>query len=285
MGETRALGDNLSSCYSLSLYFSYSLLRDRYPADPYDRIWFASANQTGWTRVSTDKDVNRNDIGVSTVPQAVLKTAIVSQGLSFRVTVPSDEKIILFLYFAELEQLGSNETREFNVLHDGERWYGPYRLNYSIGETLYTRFPTVQTTSLYTLNSTLNSTRPPMINAREAYGLKQLESSPTDSGDGQFPSPTDIILLSFHLAGSSEHNGRSFIRDRERDLEDQRRVRGQKELAGGSLPSTGVGMGRSGLPLRCLGDPSDRFSVSYLAPRSLVFNMFSFALDSPDEYC
>ena len=235
--------------------------------------------------MSTDKDVSRNATGLSTVPQAVLKTAIVSEGLSFRVTVASDEKIILFLYFAELEQLGSNETREFNVLYDGRPWYGPYRLNYSIGGTLYTAFPGLETTSLYTLSATSNSTRPPMINAREVYGLKQLESSPTDSGDGQFRSPIDILLLSFQFAGSSEYNGRSFIRDRERDLQGQRRVRGEKELAGGSLPSTGAGVERSGLPLRFLGDHSDRFSVSYLAPRSVEFNMISFALDSQDEYC
>ena len=137
----------------------------------------------------------------------------------------------------------------------------------------------------HTLNSTSNSTRPPMINAHEVYKLKQLESSPTDSGDGQFPSPIDILLLSFHFAGSNERNGRSFTLNRERDLEDQRRIQGKEELAGGSLPSTGAGVGRSGLPLPYHGDSSDRFSVRYLAPRTLVFKMFSFGLDSRDEYC
>ena len=285
MGETRELGDNLSSCHSLSLYFPYSLLRDRYPRDGYDRIWFARANRTGWTTVSRDQEIKSNETGTESLPQVVLRTAIVYEDLSFTVTVGSDEKIVIFLYFAELQLMRSNDTREFYVLQDGQLLYGPYRPSYLQGETLYTGFPTGLATKLCTLNSTSNSTRPPMINAREVYGLKRLESSPTDSGDGQFQSPIDIVLLSFHFAGSSERNGRSFTLNRERDLEDQRRVQGKEELAGGSLPSTGAGVGRSGLPLPYHGDSSDCFSVRYLAPRTLVFKMFSFGLDLRDEYC
>ena len=210
--ETRVQGKPLSSSYSVRFYFSYSPLRDRYPEDPYDRIWFRGANQSGWTTVSTDKDINTvGNNGVSSVPQAVLKTAVVSEGLSFRVTVGSNERHYLFMYFAELEQLGSNETREFNVHADGQLWYGPFRPRYLVGGNLYTARSGTNTTYLYTLDSTSNSTRPPMINAREVYGLKQLESSPTDFGDSESPSLTDILLLSFHFTGICADNQGSFM--------------------------------------------------------------------------
>ena len=59
-----------------------------------------------------------------TVPYAVLRTAAISEDLSI-VTVGSDEKIFIFMYFVELERLGSNEMREFIMLSDGQLWYGP----------------------------------------------------------------------------------------------------------------------------------------------------------------
>ena len=162
--------------------------------------------------MSTDQDIIRNTTGTSSMPQAVLRTAVISEGLSFTVALGSDEKIVLFLYFAELQQLRSDETREFNVLEAGLVWYKSFRPSYLKGMTVYTDQTGVETTALFSLNSTSNSTRPPMINAREVYGLKRLEFSPTDSGDSEFLSLIDIFLLFFDFVGWKDDNQESFIR-------------------------------------------------------------------------
>ena len=51
--------------------------------------------------------------GALTIPHEILGTAAISEDLSFTATVDSDEKIFIFMYFKELEQLGSNEIEGF----------------------------------------------------------------------------------------------------------------------------------------------------------------------------
>ncbi|CAA6672950.1 unnamed protein product [Spirodela intermedia] len=118
------------------------------------------------------------------VPAEVLRTATVAESLTFSFSSDPQEKLYVFMYFAELQRLGSNETREINVFSSGELWYGPYRPKYMTAEILYTFRPGTGTSHNYTLLATENSTLPPIINAREVYSLKQLEELPTGGRDG-----------------------------------------------------------------------------------------------------
>ncbi|CAA7410074.1 unnamed protein product [Spirodela intermedia] len=155
----------------------------RFPADPYDRIWFIASNRTGWRTVRTDGHINTPEGDISRVSANVLTTATVAKSLAFKLSCGPEEKLYVFMHFAELQQLGSNETREFNVFLNGELWYGPYRPKYMTAMTLYTNRARTITTYNFTLEATANSTLPPIINAREVYSLKQLEESPTDARD------------------------------------------------------------------------------------------------------
>ncbi|CAA6672854.1 unnamed protein product [Spirodela intermedia] len=150
----------------------------RFPADPYDRIWFIASNRRGWRTVKTDGHINTPEGDISRVPANVLTTATFAKSLAFKLSCGPEEKLYVFMHFAELQQLGSNETREFNVFLNGEQWYGPYRPKYMTAMTLYTNRARTITTYNFTLEATANSTLPPIINAREVYSLKQLEESP-----------------------------------------------------------------------------------------------------------
>ena len=168
----------------------------RYPADPCDRLWFGTGDRAGWKTVATDREISR-DNGAISVPQSVMRTGVVSEDLGFTVTVGPEERIILVLYFAELERLAENETREFNVLQDGQLWNGPYRPTYLSGETLYTKRSADIRRRSYAIKSTVKATLPPIINAREVYGAKQIIPwARTDSLDG------DSLSLSRSLISS-----------------------------------------------------------------------------------
>ncbi|CAA6674996.1 unnamed protein product [Spirodela intermedia] len=168
----------------------------RYPVDPYDRIWFENFNPTGWRTVRATGEIIRPESDWRLVPAEVLRTATVAESLTFSFSSDPQEKLYVFMYFAELQRLGSNETREINVFSSGELWYGPYRPKYMTAEILYTFRPGTGTSHNYTLLATENSTLPPIINAREVYSLKQLEELPTGGRDGESP-----FLLLLHSSG------------------------------------------------------------------------------------
>ncbi|CAA6672844.1 unnamed protein product [Spirodela intermedia] len=149
----------------------------RYPEDPYDRIWFSPGEIEDWLPMSTDKTVESGSREFM-VPASVLSTAVttpnISESLNFTVTGLLGEEIYVFMYFAELQQLGMNETREFNVYANSTLWFRQYRPDYLSGGAIYT--------------TTRNSTLPPFINAFEAHILVQLSTLPTHQND------TDAVL-------------------------------------------------------------------------------------------
>lgn len=90
------------------------------------------------------------------------------------------------MHFAEIQALGANETREFNVILKGNfnhSGYSPSKLELS---TLYTTEP-VQCDSggcNLQLVKTPNSTLPPLINAFEAYTVIEFPQVETSISDG-----------------------------------------------------------------------------------------------------
>ncbi|KAI9169736.1 hypothetical protein LWI28_016940 [Acer negundo] len=106
----------------------------RYPNDPYDRIWesdldkrqnFLVGEAPGTVRISTSKNI---DIRTREYPPVkVMQTAVVgTQGvLSYRLNLedfPAHARA--YAYFAEIQDLGANETRKFKLQQ-------PYMPDYS----------------------------------------------------------------------------------------------------------------------------------------------------------
>ena len=110
--------------------------------------------------------------------------------LDFSWQIPSDHPdnssgYYVYLHFAEIQKLPSNQSRQFNIFHNGEFLSGPYTPLYLQAETLY--FPTrlIEGKNTIVLSKTANSTLPPIINAWEVYSVKQFPQSETDQQDGE----------------------------------------------------------------------------------------------------
>ncbi|KAL5826957.1 hypothetical protein ACOSQ3_018803 [Xanthoceras sorbifolium] len=156
----------------------------RYPDDPYDRIWesdldkrqnFLVGEAPGTVRINTSKNV---DIRTREYPPVkVMQTAVVgTEGvLSYRLNLedfPANARA--YAYFAEIQDLGANETRKFKLQQ-------PYMPDYSnavvnIAENAngsYTLYePSYMNVTLnfvlsFSFVKTRDSTQGPLLNAIE----------------------------------------------------------------------------------------------------------------------
>lgn len=171
----------------------------RYPDDPYDRIWdsdlekrqnFLVGVAPGTERITTSNNVEVNTRECP--PVKVMQTAVVgTRGvLSYRLNLdgfPANARA--FAYFAEIENLGSNETRKFKLEE-------PYIPDYSnavvnIAENAngsYTLYePSYMNVSLefvlsFSFVKTRDSTQGPLLNAMEISKYLQIASK-TDRQD------------------------------------------------------------------------------------------------------
>lgn len=89
-----------------------------------------------------------------------------------------------YLYFAELEELPANQTREFDIYLNGKIWYGPVTPNYLETAVVYSVTPVGQGRNIFQAIRTRNSTLPPILNAVEVYILKELQQLQTTQTDG-----------------------------------------------------------------------------------------------------
>lgn len=94
-----------------------------------------------------------------------------------------DDQYYLYTHFAEIQDLGSNETREFNMVWNGKDLLSdpviPKKLEVTTVLTICNggkcSFQLVRTNS---------STLPPLLNAFEVYRVIQFSQSETDESDG-----------------------------------------------------------------------------------------------------
>ncbi|CAA7410062.1 unnamed protein product [Spirodela intermedia] len=158
------------------------LLYSMYPDDPYDRRWYPVPLGRNISTVAIVDPVDGFP-----VPQAVLKTAATAASLSesLKITIPGspEDHTHLVMYFAELQQLGDNETREFKIYQGDSPFYGPVRPNFLKALVIYTRPPGQPGGLTYSLRATANSTLPPIINALETFALRELTLKPTDEDE------------------------------------------------------------------------------------------------------
>lgn len=169
------------------------LENNRYPFDPYDRLWQRYGNIATWTNITTSNDVNVSNITSFDKPSAILRSAITpvnGTGLNFSWTSDpalhnDNSTYLLFLYFAELQRVPSNALRQFDILVDNSTEYGiqGFIPKYLSAETVKI---VAQGSGQHTvlLVATLEATLPPILNAMEIYSVKPMTEIGTNAADG-----------------------------------------------------------------------------------------------------
>lgn len=209
----------------------------RYPDDPYDRIWSSDLERRqnylvgvapGTERINTTKNVMSNTREYP--PLKVMQTAVVGTkgSLTYRLNLedfPANARA--YAYFAEIEDLGTNETRKFEI----EKPYLPDYNNavVNIAENAngsYTLYePSFMNATLdfvmsFSFVKTRDSTQGPLLNAIEISKyvqiagktamqdvniLNALQAKSTDSnwlnedGDPCVPTPWEWVSCSSNI--------------------------------------------------------------------------------------
>ncbi|CAH8297290.1 unnamed protein product [Eruca vesicaria subsp. sativa] len=160
----------------------------RYSSDIYDRIWRSYFLMENWTQISTALDVvNSNKYAI---PKDVLKNAATPTNASAPLTMEwisknPEAQYYYYAHFAEIQDLQSNETREFNVLWNGVHQSGPFSPRMRMIDTISSNSPQICTGGkcIFQLIRTNRSTLPPLLNALEVYKVVQFTQSETDESD------------------------------------------------------------------------------------------------------
>ncbi|CAL9244280.1 unnamed protein product, partial [Arabidopsis halleri] len=193
--EIRPLGNESYSTKSgsLNLYFRIYLSESgtflRYPDDVYDRQWFAYF-QKEWTQISTTSDVGNSNSYEP--PKKALATAAIPTNASEPLTIEwtnsdnPDAQYYLYRHFAEIQDLQKNETREFNMVWNGEVMSSDPVIPDEL--KIYTILSVSPRTCnggecKFQLKRTNRSTLPPLLNALEVYTVIQFPQSETNEND------------------------------------------------------------------------------------------------------
>ncbi|XP_050874077.1 probable LRR receptor-like serine/threonine-protein kinase At1g05700 [Lathyrus oleraceus] len=193
--ELRTLNNKAYVIYSpksvLSVLFRYDMasitnLEYRYKDDVYDRVWFPF-KWDAMKKLSTDEDVLNSDSFEP--PSIVMSTAVTPFNASAPIQLFWDsddvnDQYYFYMYFNEVEKLAENETREFNIMMNGELMYGPEIPPYrSVDPIISTSALTGAKRYTFSLEKTENSTLPPILNAMEFYKLIDFSLSETQQDD------------------------------------------------------------------------------------------------------
>ncbi|CAA0287534.1 unnamed protein product [Arabidopsis thaliana] len=157
----------------------------RYGTDVFDRVW-TPYNFGNWSQISTNQSVNINNDYQP--PEIVMVTASVptDPDAAMNISLVGVERTVqfyVFMHFAEIQELKSNDTREFNIMYNNKHIYGPFRpLNFTTS-SVFTPTEVVADANgqyIFSLQRTGNSTLPPLLNAMEIYSVNLLPQQETD---------------------------------------------------------------------------------------------------------
>ncbi|KAF7843443.1 putative LRR receptor-like serine/threonine-protein kinase [Senna tora] len=161
----------------------------RYPDDAYDRIW-TPYNSTNWKQINTSLPIGQSSssssLYITLPPSIVMSTAETPENTSnniefhFQQNSENASTYYAYMYFAEVQELQENQTREFNIFVNGELLTSasPFYL-----QSTYYLAVVMDSSMDILINETDKSTLPPLINAIEIYMTKDLSQSQTDQTD------------------------------------------------------------------------------------------------------
>ncbi|XP_022144106.1 LRR receptor-like serine/threonine-protein kinase IOS1 isoform X2 [Momordica charantia] len=160
----------------------------RFSFDVYDRIW-SSFEDNVLTRESTNLTVDAIRRDGYQMPSVVMKTAYTPMGIGWEAmefgweTVDSSQYYV-FLHFAEIVKLQPNQSRVFNITHNGNHFYGPLIPSYLSTQTVSSENPLDAADShIFSFIPIENATLPPIINALEIYSVKDISELEANQGD------------------------------------------------------------------------------------------------------
>ncbi|XP_010487652.1 PREDICTED: leucine-rich repeat receptor-like serine/threonine-protein kinase At2g14510 isoform X2 [Camelina sativa] len=170
------------------LYFTTSEKIISYPKDVYDRIWLPYL-QPEWTQINTTLNVTDSSHGYAP-PRDVISTAAIPTNASEPLTIiwdleTSDDEMYGYLYFAEIQQVQANETREFKIVANGKVDFDSYSPMKFEAQTLFNTVPLKCEGGVcrVQLSKTPKSTLPPLINALEIFSIIHFPQSETSTDD------------------------------------------------------------------------------------------------------
>lgn len=166
----------------------------RYPHDIYDRIWLPSlpyCEEDDCLIIKTNLSISNT--GTYETPKLALATAATPSNDSFPIemswfTKPPTAAVYLYLYFAEIQALQANETREFDIYFNENFNYTAFSPSKLEQRTI--TFSPVQCPGgicRLRLVRTKKSTLPPLINAMEVFSIIEFPHAGTDPSDGISP--------------------------------------------------------------------------------------------------
>ncbi|KAJ4917806.1 Leucine-rich repeat protein kinase family protein [Raphanus sativus] len=178
--ELRPLNNNtyLTQTGSLKLfariYFPKIPSSLRYYEDVHDRVWAPYRNNKT-VSLSTNLTINTSS-GSYDVPQNVANSAVfpanATHPLNIWWNLGHNAPSYIYMHFAEIQNIGSKEIREFNITYNGgkvwESFFRPRKLNI---KTIFSRTALSSPDGKFnfTFTMTEKSTLPPLINALEVY--------------------------------------------------------------------------------------------------------------------
>ncbi|CAG7910522.1 unnamed protein product [Brassica rapa] len=182
---------------SLNLYlrtfFNKSDTYIRYPSDRYDRVWtsYSSYFRNEWIQIFTTLQVEVNNLeNYYDPPNAALTSAATptNSNLPLMINWTSsnvDNQYYFYTHFAEIQELQTNDTREFSIVWNGEvlrRQFIPPKFS---AFSLYRSSPSTCEGGKCSLQliRTNTSTLPPLINALEVYTVIHFSQSETNEND------------------------------------------------------------------------------------------------------
>ncbi|KAG5248562.1 serine/threonine-specific receptor protein [Salix suchowensis] len=159
----------------------------RFSVDVYDRIWLPFRLQD-WEVKHTGYAIESPDDDKYGVPSAIMQGAAVPINQSDPIVLPITRddpttQFFLYLHFAEIENLPENQTREFNIFVNNKLWRGPIVPQYLQRTTVSSISALEGSEITVSIEKTINSTLPPLINAIELYLVRELLQAETYEDD------------------------------------------------------------------------------------------------------
>ncbi|XP_010470015.1 PREDICTED: probable LRR receptor-like serine/threonine-protein kinase At2g28960 isoform X2 [Camelina sativa] len=158
----------------------------RYPDDVFDRKWVPY----NWFETNVNTTLNVTSSNPFVVPDAVSRSGISPKNITlplgfYMFTNDDSDKVNVYFHFAEIQTLNANDTREFDILLDGDIIHKAYSPKVLQSETKYNISPQKCGFGSCDLDlvRTQRSTLPPLINAIEAFTVLDFPYAETNPDD------------------------------------------------------------------------------------------------------